>query len=295
MSGLKQLRNRVKSIKSTQKITKAMQMVAASKLKKVKGQLDNSEKYLDIVSDMVFNVSSFGNLDDLSLTEQKYFSSNQDGAALFILFSSERGLCGGFNSSVIRRLKSSILELERGKRNIKLIIIGKKGYDALKNIYPQYIDSKFNIVKNDIETTLNGVKQRIIDMVENGEVAECYFYFNKFKNAMVQILTKQCLFPVKSNESVIQGNLEQLNTGAVYEYEGEGLVLSMINLYVKASLNFAILHSKASEEGARMTAMDNATKNAEEMINKLTLKLNRSRQAIITKELIEIISGAEAV
>lgn len=287
MSDLKQLRLRVKSIKSTQKITKAMQIVSATKLAKIKNQINDSGYYIDSLRSMMSEIVSESNIQDLSPSEQQFFSKELwERPALLIVVTSERGLCGAFNMSVIKQVKSDIQNLEKENKEIKLIIVGKKGYDALKNQYSHYINSYFNLSKLHDDLVLLHIKQKIMQLIENGEAGLCRIYFNKFKNAMTQILIKQQMLPVKRDTT---------NNMPAYEYEGEGLILNMINLYISGQLNYALLQSRASEEGARMTAMDNATNNAREIINKLTLKLNRTRQAIITKELTEIISGAEAI
>lgn len=289
MSNLKQLRGRRKTIKSTQKITKAMQMVSASKLKKIKHQIADSMEYLKVLGNMMTDISSSNILETLPAEQQQFFNNDSsEKADLFIVLTAERGLCGSFNSSIIKTITADIANSEKFGKQIKLIIIGKKGHDLLKNKYSSHIDSHFNLNKEDTQQLILQIKQKIISMVEKEEIGNCYLYFTKFKNAMLQIPVKQCLLPIKK-PAIINNHLSH------YEYEGKELVPTIIDLYIKGQVHFALLQSRASEEGARMTAMDNATKNAGEMIDKLTLKLNRSRQAIITKELIEIISGAEVV
>ncbi|EEC02130.1 ATP synthase gamma subunit, putative, partial [Ixodes scapularis] len=270
MLNLKQLRTRIKSVKSTQKITKAMQLVSASKMAKIKSQIANSNFYIEAI-------------------KQKFFNTVPNKANLLIVMTSQCGLCGTFNYSIIKQVKNDIKELENKGEQIKLIIIGKKGYEALKRQYVNYIDSYFELPKIHDENLMLQVKQKIMSAVENLEVSNCVIYFNKFKNAMTQIMTKQQILPVEKyqDDSAVENDH--------YEYEGENLISNLINLYVNSQINYALLQSRASEEGARMTAMENATNNANDLISKLVLKLNRSRQAIITTELIEIIAGSEAV
>ena len=288
MSNLKQLRNRIKSIKSTQKITKAMQMVAASKFRKAKDRVIASSHYLEVVNEMMESIASGNNIEDLAVKWRNFFWEKPlNKPSLFIIITSERGLCGSFNSSLIKKAKLDISNLEKNGKATKLIIIGKKGYDALKSNYKEHIDSYFNFSKGDNKILSYKIMQRIIHIIENELAENCVIYFNKFRNAMVQIPTGQPILP-------IQKSIKTSSNG-YYEYEGKNLIAEIINLYISSHINFALLQSKASEEGARMTAMDNATKNAKEIITRLTLRLNRSRQAIITKELIEIISGAEAI
>ena len=204
------------------------------------------------------------------------------------MITSERGLCGGFNTSIVRKVKADILVLEEKGSSVKLIIIGKKGYDALKGKYSEYIHAYYRILGDGFENFVNRIKQKIVDMVENDEIDSCYLYFNKFKNAMMQSVVKEQLLPIALPSKMS-------HSSKTYEYEGDSLVFKLIHLYIKGEINFSLLNSRASEEGARMTAMDNATKNAKDIIKKLTLQLNRSRQATITRELTEIISGSESM
>ncbi|KIJ88410.1 ATP synthase F1 subunit gamma [Rickettsia asembonensis] len=288
MSNLKQLRTRIKSVKSTQKITKAMQLVSASKMAKIKSQIANSNFYIEAISKMMSDILSI-DMYELSIEEQKFFNTIPNKANLLIVMTSQRGLCGTFNYSIIKQVKNDIKELENKGEQIKLIIIGKKGYEALKRQYANYIDSYFELPKIHDENLMLQVKQKIMSLVANLEVSNCVIYFNKFKNAMTQIMTRQQVLPIEKyhDDSKIENDH--------YEYEGENLISNLINLYVNSQINYALLQSRASEEGARMTAMENATNNANDLISKLVLKLNRSRQAIITTELIEIIAGSEAV
>lgn len=290
MSGLKQLRNRVKSIKSTQKITKAMHVVSAAKLKKVKEQAENLNEYSSVLGDIMHDISTGGNLMDLPANDRKFFSKTlKEMTHLLVVMTSERGLCGSFNSSVIRRVKKDIKRLQKEGRQVKLLVVGKKGSDALKGRYAKIIEAYYHNTKGNIECISHEVKNKIIALVENEAVGACYMYYNRFKNAMTQVLTKERILPAKNTGDV------KINDVSEYEYEGDNLVHDVINLYISGEINYGLLQSKASEEGARMTAMDNATRNAGELIDKLTLQLNRSRQAMITTELTEIISGAEAV
>tara|TARA_B110000503_G_C7156733_1_gene417697 strand:- start:699 stop:1574 length:876 start_codon:yes stop_codon:yes gene_type:complete len=291
MSGLKQLRNRVKSIKSTQKITKAMHLVSAAKLKKIKEQAENFNEYSVVLGDIMNDISTSVNLMDLPANDRKFFNKDlKNMAHLLVVITSERGLCGGFNSRVIRQVKNDIKILQKEGKLIRLLVIGKKGRDALKDQYSDIIAGYYHHnIKNNVECLAREVKDKIIEMVEGEEVGACYMYYNRFKNAMTQILNKECILPAKSAENA------EISAVSECEYEGSNLIHDVINFYISGEINYGLLQSKASEEGARMTAMDNATRNAGELVDKLTLKLNRSRQAMITTELTEIISGAEAV
>ncbi|XVN42456.1 MAG: ATP synthase F1 subunit gamma [Candidatus Rickettsia vulgarisii] len=290
MSNLKLLRTRIKSVKSTQKITKAMQLVSATKFTRAKNQVKNSEDYINIFHNIMVNLTSENNLQDMGEKERKFFSEDlTDNVHLLIIITSERGLCGALNFLLIHQIKSDIAKLKELNKDIKLIIIGRKGYNALKGEYLNYIDSFYDFPKpNDNNLSLI-IREKIIKLFENSEISNCQIYFNKCKNAMVQIPTKQQILPVKQ-----QTKLEQ-DKYLSYKYEGKDLVFNMINLYINSQINYALLHNRASEEGTRMTAMDDATNNANDIIDKLTLKLNKSRQNLITKDLIEIIAGAEAL
>ncbi|WP_341761256.1 ATP synthase F1 subunit gamma [Candidatus Tisiphia endosymbiont of Thecophora atra] len=294
MSGLKQLRSRIKSITTTQKITKAMQIVSATKFTKAKNQVKDSEDYMGILQGIMSSVASSNNLQDMPIEQKKFFSEglldqgdlNINKSHLLIVVTSERGLCGAFNFLLSKQVKSDIANLENAGKQVRLIIIGKKGYDAFKGQYSHYIDDYYEFPKAHNNNLSFQIKKKLMEMVEDSRISNCQIYFNNCKNAMIQIPTKKQILPIE----------KQLCSNEKYlSYEGEGLILHMINLYVSAQINYALLQNRASEEGARMTAMDNATKNAKELINKLTLKLNRSRQDMITKDLIEIIAGAEAV
>ncbi|XVN41556.1 MAG: ATP synthase F1 subunit gamma [Rickettsia endosymbiont of Argas persicus] len=288
MSNLKQLRTRIRSVKSTQKITKAMQLVSASKLTRIKNQIAHSNFYIEAISKMM-SVALSANIYDLPEEAQKFFNNVAGKANLLVVMTSERGLCGTFNHTITKQVKLDIQNLENKGEKIKLIIIGKKGYEALKRQYANYIDSYFELPKIHDENLMLQIKEKIMSAAYNLEVSSCTIYFNKFKNAMTQIMTKQRILPVEKYQD--DSEAKEAN----YEFEGENLISNLINLYVNSQINYALLQNRASEEGARMTAMENATNNAYDLINKLVLKLNRSRQAIITTELIEIIAGSEAV
>ncbi|MCZ6909086.1 MAG: F0F1 ATP synthase subunit gamma, partial [Rickettsia endosymbiont of Ixodes persulcatus] len=229
MSNLKQLRTRIKSVKSTQKITKAMQLVSASKMKKIKSQIANSNFYIEAISKMMSAILSI-DMYELSIEEQKFFNTVPNKANLLIVITSQRGLCGTFNYSIIKQVKNDIKELENKGEQIKLIIIGKKGYEALKKQYANYIDSYFELPKIHDENLMLQVKQKIMSAAYNLEVSNCVIYFNKFKNAMTQIMTRQQILPVEKyqDDSTVKNDH--------YEYEGENLISNLINLYVNSQI-----------------------------------------------------------
>lgn len=298
MSGLKQLRGRIKTIKSTQKITKAMHVVAAAKLKKVKDQAEDTNLYSSILAKIMRELSKGENVANLSAREQRFFVNKSEHLPyLLVIMTSERGLCGGFNTSIIRRVKADIAKLKREGKIVKLLIIGKKGFEALKSEYSDLIIETYHFTQNNADNIIMQVKNKIVALEAAGEIGKCDLYYNQFKNIMTQLPTRRTILPaieVARIEKKSDPSLEQMADFSLYEYEGDNLVSQVINLYITSMINYGLLQNKASEEGARMTAMDNATNNAEELINKLTLNLNRSRQAMITTELTEIISGAEA-
>jgi F-type H+-transporting ATPase subunit gamma len=268
-----------------------MQLVSASKLAKIKGQIVDSGFYIEAIKEMMSTILSNG-IYDLSVEEQKFFSyDSKNKSHLLVVMTSEKGLCGMFNNAIVKQVKSDIAHIEASGEKVKLIVVGKKGYESLKGQYINYIDSYFELPKVHGSNLLLQIKQKIMTAVENSEINNCSIYFNKFKNAMMQIMNKQQILPVAKYNEINKENQRNLN----WEYEGENLITNLINLYINSQINYALLQNRASEEGARMTAMENATNNALDITDKLTLQLNRSRQTIITTELIEIIAGAESV
>jgi F-type H+-transporting ATPase subunit gamma len=291
MSNLKQLRNRLKTIKSTQKITKAMHLVSAAKLQKVKEDAQKLNDYAHHLSEIMYEIAHSDYFNELPPQEKKFFTSVENNAlpALFVVMSSERGLCGSFNSNIVKKVKSDMNFFAKHDKKVKLLIIGKKAYDALKDIYSNQIIGYYNVPKNSHNAIAIQLARKIMELVASDAIGSCYMYYNDFKNVLTQVMTVEKILPA---ESYIE---RENNYNSIYEYEGAQLASSIIELYLNGEMSYGLLQSMASEEGARMTAMDNATRNAGELANKLTLQLNRSRQAIITTELIEIIAGAEAV
>jgi F-type H+-transporting ATPase subunit gamma len=287
MSGLKQLRSRVKSIKSTQKITKAMQVVSAAKLRKVKDLAEDLNDYSNVLASIVHDVTLNLNQMELSSDELKFFRNDYAHMPhLLLIMTSERGLCGSFNSAIIKAAKRDIASFKEQGVKVRLIIVGKKGYDAFKNEYSDLIEEHYHVVKEKSLRVALQIKEKIISLIQQEKIGSCFIYYNEFKNALTQVMTRKRVLPVEA---------ELRSDTSVYEYEGSGFVDILINLYITGVMKYGFLQNKASEEAARMTAMDNATRNAGDLIDSLTLKLNRSRQAMITTELTEIISGAEAL
>ena len=292
MPSLKDLRNRIDSVKSTKKITQAMKMVAASKLKKAQNLAEKSRNYSAGIEDIVRKILlSEENLDHpLIGTSEKEINKS-----LVIVVSSDRGLCGGLNTNLIKKTKLLVKDLESQNKNVTIVCIGKKGYDALSLYYENNFNYNFKFINiTDIDyTSLQSLGNDIIKNFSKGNFNECYVLYNFFKSVISQEVKIERILPYKKSNYEIKEN----DNDIYFEFEPDvEQVLSKIlpkNFVVQVYKT--ILESRASEQGARMTAMDNATRNAGEMIDNLSLKYNRQRQAMITKELIEIISGAEAL
>jgi len=290
MPSLKDLKNRIGSVKSTQKITSAMKMVAAAKLRKAQEQALASRPYTSLMDKVVSKIASktSGNSSDL-LT-----GKSDNKTQLIIVFSADRGLCGGFNGSITRAVRAEVKKLEQDGIKVKLLMVGKKSADALNrelgHLFIERIDG--NSAKPNY-TDAEILANKIISLFENDEFGMCKVIFNKFVSAITQEVTFKSLIPAD-----IQKNEDEVNdSNSIYEFEPseEEILNDLLPRNLATQLFSSQMESTASELAARMTAMDNATRNAGDMIDNLTLQYNRTRQAVITKELIEIISGAEAL
>ena len=289
MPSLKDLKNRISSVKSTQKITSAMKMVAAAKLRRAQDQALASRPYTSLMDKIVSKISSKATGTSIDLLTGKPENKTQ----LLVVFSADRGLCGGFNGSITRSVKKEINDLQKNNVNVKLLMVGKKSADSLNREYGNlFIDkiegksAKPNYADAEVLAT------KIIDLFENGDFGVCRVIYNKFVSAIAQEVTFKSLIPAE-----IQINEEDKDTASIYDFEPteEEILTDLLPRNLATQLFSSQIESTASELAARMTAMDNATRNAGEMIDKLTLQYNRTRQAVITSELIEIISGAEAL
>ncbi|SUZ95870.1 uncharacterized protein METZ01_LOCUS48724 [marine metagenome] len=294
MPNLDDLKKRIGSVKSTQKITKAMKMVAAAKLRKAQESAESSRPYADSMRDLIDAISSGYNP---TSTERNLLTGDEnDNVHMLILFTSERGLCGGFNSVVTKSLREKIENLEKENKTVKIICVGKKGYDILKRQYSEIITEVIDMreVKTVSYQDAKNISDKIIKMFFDGEFDKCSIFYNKFQSVISQIPTEQQVVPIELEEDSSE---EKAADQSFFDFEpGESEILEeLLPLNFTIQIFKALLESAASEQGARMSAMDNASRNASDMIDNLTLFYNRSRQAVITKELIEIISGAEAV
>ncbi len=300
MPSLKDLKNRIKSVKSTQKITKAMKMVAAAKLRRAREQAEAARPYAEAMERVLSAVASNS---QISTKRNLLSGSGRRDTHLIVVATSDRGLCGGFNSSIVRATRRKIHELKGQGAEVKLLFVGRKGYEQLNHEFHSLMVGKTELPKKKLGyIDAENISTDLISRFNHEEFDVAHIVYNKFKSAISQVVTFQQIIPLENRESRVESRDDKSHdsshaTLATYEYEpSEAEVLADIlprNLGVQVYR--ALLENAASEQGARMTAMDNATRNAGEMIKKLSLKYNRTRQAAITKELIEIISGAEAV
>ena len=295
MPSLKDLRNRISSVKSTKKITSAMKMVAAAKLRKAQENAMQARPYSDklynIVQTLVSNPGQ--NFEKPSLIS----GSEKDIAELIVVCSADRGLCGGFNGSIIRYTKNKIKELDKKGRKSKLIFVGKKAFQSLKREKGEDIIKVFSDVTNkNIDFDLaKEISNTIISSFNEEKFDTCKLIYTQFNSAINQIVKEKSLIPLIQENESFKDNLKTNSQDYHYEPDEESILNNVVPQNLSVQVFTALLESIASEQGARMTAMDNATRNANDMIDNLTLFYNRSRQAVITKELIEIISGAEAI
>ena len=293
MASLDDLKKRITSVKSTQKITKAMKMVAAAKLRKAQENAEKGRPYSEKMNNIILNLSN--TISDKENAPKLLIGTGEEKNHLCVVLTSDRGLCGGFNSNIIKKAKLYFQKTLNDNKNLKIITVGSKGYDQLKRIYKENIieNISFKDSKNINYFDANKVGKIIIDRFEKKEFDVCTIFYNKFKNVITQIPQEQQIIPLKSTEVKKENSL----TGDSYEFEPEEdeILSNLLPKNISTQIFKAMLENSASEQGSRMTAMDNATRNAGEMVDKLTIQYNRSRQAAITKELIEIISGAESL
>ena len=293
MPNLKELKNRISSVKSTRKITSAMKMVAASKLRRAQEQAESSRVYADSLS---FILSSLAGKTNNSSDLPAILTGRENPKnSLLIINSSDRGLCGGFNSNLFRNAKNWISNQEAKGKSVKIITVGKKASSFYRRTDLNVIINFDDLNSNDRQLQVSEeIKSKIMELFENNEIDEVTILFNKFISAIAQEPTYQSLIPL-SNDETEENEVETNN--AVFEFEPDKneLLEYLVPRNFLTQIYRSVLESSASEHAARMTSMDNATRNAGDMIDRLTLTYNRTRQAFITKELIEIISGAEAV
>jgi F-type H+-transporting ATPase subunit gamma len=294
MATLKELRNRIRSVRSTQKITSAMKMVAASRLRRAQEQAEAARPYAMRMERMLASLAA--NLRGMANAPPLLAGTGKDQVHLIVVACSDRGLAGGFNASILREARRTIRELVAQGKTVKLLTIGRKARDALRRDQARLILESLTDVGRPRLTfeVAQGIAERLIQRFAAGEFDQATIIYNRFRSAISQIVTKQPLIPFTAPSSAEPA---PATAGAIYEFEPdeEDILRDLLPRALAVQLFTALLENAASEQGARMTAMDNATRNAGEMIDKLTITYNRTRQASITKELIEIISGAEAL
>ncbi len=290
MASLDDLKKRIASVKSTQKITKAMKMVAAAKLRKAQESAEKGRPYSEKMNNIILNLSN--GISDKENTSKLLSGTGNDKVHLCVVMTSDRGLCGGFNSNIIKKAKSYFSKISAEDKELKIITVGSKGNDQLKRVYGEKIieNISFKESKNANYFDADKVGKMVIEKFEAGEFDICTIFYNQFKNVITQIPQAQQIVPLNNEE-------DENNSDESYEFEpDEDEILSnLLPKNISTQIFKAMLENSASEQGSRMSAMDNATRNAGEMVDKLTIEYNRSRQAAITKELIEIISGAESL
>jgi F-type H+-transporting ATPase subunit gamma len=292
MASLKDLRNRIASVKATRKITKAMQMVAAAKLRRAQEAAVAARPYSERMAVVLANLASA--MEGQAGAPKLLAGTGSDQVHLLVVATAERGLCGGFNTSITKLAREHAERLLREGKTVKIMTVGKKGNDALKRLYGKYIVAAVNFqgTKSVQFDHASGVGAKVLSMFDAGEFDICTLFFSEFKSVISQKPTALRLIPAQFDAS----KAPDLG-GAVYEAEPEEseILDNLLPRNISIQVFRGLLENAASEQGARMSAMDNATRNAGDMINKLSIKYNRQRQAQITKELIEIISGAEAL
>jgi len=290
MASLDDLKKRIASVKSTQKITKAMKMVAAAKLRRAQESAERGRPYSEKMNNIILNLSN--GISDKENAPKLLSGTGEEKVHLCVVMTSDRGLCGGFNSNIIKKAKSYFSKILNEGKQLKIITVGSKGNDQLKRVYGDKIieNISFKESKNANYFDADKVGKLIIEKFEAGEFDICTIFYNQFKNVITQLPQAQQIIPLNNEE-------DENNSDESYEFEpDEDEILSnLLPKNISTQIFKAMLENSASEQGSRMSAMDNATRNAGEMVDKLTIEYNRSRQAAITKELIEIISGAESL
>ena len=292
MPSLDDLKKRIKSVKSTQKITKAMKMVAAAKLRKAQENAEKGRPYSQKMQNIILNLTK--SISDPENAPKLLVGTGKNQVHLCVVLTADRGLCGGFNSNICKLAKNNFKKLLSEGKEIKIITVGSKGLDQIKRKYGKYVIKKLNF-KNKKQISFNEaelVGREIIELFNKNEFDKCIIFYNNFKNVITQIPQAQQIIPVEKIES---NDKEEEKLSYEFEPDEDEILEDLLPKNISTQVFKAFLENAASEQGSRMTAMDNATRNAGDLVDKLTINYNRSRQASITKELIEIISGAESL
>ncbi|GHA91518.1 ATP synthase gamma chain [Algimonas arctica] len=298
MASLKELKSRISSVKNTQKITRAMQMVAAAKLRKAQEAAESARPYAERIRGVISNLAN--SMGDGGDAPKLLIGTGSQDTVLLVVATADRGLCGGFNTNIVRKAREEIVALERAGKTVKLYVIGKKGYDQLNRLYSANI-VKYISLKEERKLhagIARNIGEDVTAMFDAGEFDVAKLIFANFKNVMEQVPVSQTIIPANASIEVADEDAggPDLN-GAIYTYEPDeaGILRVLLPRSINTQIFSALLENQAGEMGSKMAAMDSATRNAGDMIDKLTLTFNRTRQARITSELIEIISGAEAL
>ena len=292
MPSLDDLKKRIKSVKSTQKITKAMKMVAAAKLRKAQENAEKGRPYSQKMQNIILNLTR--SINDLENAPKLLVGTGKDDTYLCVVLTADRGLCGGFNSNICKLAKNNFKSLLEEGKKLKIIAVGSKGIDQIKREYGKHIIKEFSFKEKKQITFIEAeiIGKEIINLFKNNDFDKCILFYNNFKNVITQIPQAQQIIPVKNDTS---NTLKEDVLSYEFEPEEDEILEDLLPKNISTQVFKAFLENAASEQGSRMTAMDNATRNAGELVDKLTINYNRSRQASITKELIEIISGAESL
>jgi len=292
MPSLDDLKKRIYSVKSTQKITKAMKMVAAAKLRRAQESAEKGRPFSERMNNIILNLSS--SITDKDNASKFLVGTGKDNVHLCVVITADRGLCGGFNTNICKKAKNYFEKVIKEGKTLKIFTVGSKGHDQLKRVYGSYIVDKINFkgYKRISYKEAEEVGKKIIKLFNDEKFDICNIFYNKFKNVITQIPQQQQIIPIQKLENEKENKKENS-----YEFEPEEheILENLLPRNISTQIFKAFLENAASEQGSRMTAMDNATRNAGDLVDKLTITYNRSRQAAITKELIEIISGAESL
>ena len=292
MPSLDDLKKRITSVKSTQKITKAMKMVAAAKLKRAQESAERGRPFSEKMSNIILNLSN--SISDKNNASKFLVGTGKDDIHLCVVITADRGLCGGFNTNICRKAKSYFEKILKEGKTLKIFTVGSKGYEQLKRAYGSYIIEKTNFkgFKKITYKEAEQIGEKIIKLFNESQFDVCKIFYNKFKNVITQIPQEQKIIPIENPKKK-----EEKTSDNFYEFEPEEneILDNLLPRNISTQIFKAFLENAASEQGSRMTAMDSATRNAGDLVDKLTITYNRSRQAAITKELIEIISGAESL
>ncbi len=292
MPSLDDLKKRIKSVKSTQKITKAMKMVAAAKLRKAQESAEKGRPYSQKLQNIILNLTK--SINDPENAPKLLVGTGKDQTYLCVVMTADRGLCGGFNSNICKLAKTNFKQFLNEGKNLKIITVGTKGLDQIKREYEKYIVKKFSFKENKNITFKEAeiIGSEILNLFNKDEFDKCILFYNNFKNVITQIPQAQQIIPAKDKSEKVENGEPNF-----YEFEPDEdeILEDLLPKNISVQVFKAFLENAASEQGSRMTAMDNATRNAGDLVDKLTINYNRSRQASITKELIEIISGAESL